>query len=397
VRVLRVIRRVRSNSVWRVAVQPYNQILMAKSIEIDRAKPLKDEPRKGHNRWHPDVPPVVEIDPGEEVTIETRDSSDGQIRPGITAPDLLRMDSRVVHPLTGPVFVKGAAPGDLLEVEYLEILPQQHAWTRFVPGLGFLHDLFDHPYLVHWDLTNDWATSASLPGVRIPNAAFMGTAGVSPSREQLARWAKREAELKARGGTVFPPDRASAVPATEEIAKSGLRTIPPRENCGNADVKQMTAGSRLLVPVNVEGALYSVGDGHFAQGDSECCGTAIEMGATVSVRLRLHRGAAAAHNIVWPRFAHPDYFAAPQWAAPKNFIATMGMPIREDGTNESGDITLATRNAVINMIDLLQERGWTREQAYVICSVAVDLRVSNVVDMPNVVVSAILPEEIFHG
>jgi formamidase len=370
---------------------------MGKRIGIDRAKPLRQEPHTGHNRWHPDIPPAVEVEPDEEVTLETRESSDGQIRPGVTASDLLKMDSRVVHPLTGPVFVKGATSGDLLEVEYLEILPQKHAWTRFVPGLGFLPDLFPHPYLVHWDLTSEWATSASLPGLRIPNSAFMGTAGVAPSHEQLARWAKREAELKARGGTVFLPDAESAVPPTEAIARHGLRTIPPRENCGNADVKQMTAGSKLFLPVNVEGALYSVGDGHFAQGDSECCGTAIEMGATVTVRLRLHRGAAASRNIVWPRFAHPDYFAAPQWAAPRNFIATMGMPIRADGSNASGDITLAARNAVINMIDLLAERGWSREQAYVICSVAVDLRVSNVVDMPNAVVSAFLPEEIFHG
>lgn len=370
---------------------------MAKSIEIDRARPLRDEPKKGHNRWHPDIEPVVDVDPLEEVTIETRDSSDCQIRPENTAPDLLQMDPRVVHPLTGPVYVNGALPGDLLEIEYMEIVPQKHAWTRFIPGIGFLPDLFDHPYLVHWDLTQDWATSASLPGVRIPNAAFMGTAGVAPSREQLARWTKREAELKARGGTVFPPDSESAVPPTEPIATQGLRTIPPRENCGNADVKQMTVGSKLLVPVNVAGALYSVGDGHFAQGDSECCGTAIEMGATVTVRFRIHRGEAARRGIIWPRYAHPGFFATPEWAVPRNFIATMGMPIRDNGDNENGDITLATRNAIINMIDLLAERGWSREQAYVICSVAVDLKVSNVVDMPNAVVSAILPEEIFNG
>jgi formamidase len=107
--------------------------------------------------------------------------------------------------------------------------------------------------------------------------------------------------------------------------------------------------------------------------------------------MRLHHGAAAAQNIVWPRFTHPDYFAVSQWAAQGNFIATVGMPIREEGSNESGDITFATRNAVMSMIDLLQERGWTREQAYVICSVAVYLRVSNVVDMPT------LPKQIFHG
>jgi formamidase len=368
---------------------------MSKSIRIDRTKRLAEDLGTGHNRWHPDIAALLEVEPGEEVEIETRDSSDGQIRPGVTAPDLLRMDAKVVHPLTGPVFVKGARPGDLLEIEYLNIEPQRHGWTRFVPGFGFLHDLFAHPFLVHWDLEDGWATSSAMPGVRIPGGMFMGTAGVAPSHAQVAEWTRREAELRDRGGTVFLPDRASAVPAREPVASHGLRTIPPRENGGNCDIKQVTKGSRLLVPVNVEGALYSVGDGHFAQGDSECCGTAIEMGATVIVRFHIREGEARRNGIRWPRFAHPDYFAAPEWAAPRNFIATTGMPIREDGTNEAGDITLATRNAVINMIDLLQERGWTREQAYVICSVAVDLKISNIVDVPNVVVSAVLPEAIF--
>ena len=125
--------------------------------------------------------------------------------------------------------------------------------------------------------------------------------------------------------------------------------------------------------------------------------TAIEMGATAVVRFKIHEGEAARHNIKWPRFAHPDYFIAPEWAVPRNFIATMGMPIREDGTQEGEDLTLAARNALINMIELLQERGWTKEQAYIICSVAVDLKVSNVVDLPNVTVSAFLPEDIFQG
>ena len=163
------------------------------------------------------------------------------------------------------------------------------------------------------------------------------------------------------------------------------------------DAKQLTSGSRLLIPVNVDGALYSAGDGHFAQGDSECCITAIEMGATVAVRFKLHAGEAARHNIRFPRFAHPGFFARPEWAAPRNFIATMGMPIRADGTQEGEDLTLAARNALINMIELLQERGWSREQAYIICSVAVDLRISNAVDLPNVTVSAFLPEDIFQS
>jgi formamidase len=200
----------------------------------------------------------------------------------------------------------------------------------------------------------------------------------------------------ARGGRVWPPqDARGAIASSEKARQEGLRTIPPRENCGNADIKQLTRGSRLYVPVNVEGALYSVGDAHFAQGDSECCGTAIEMGATAIVRFKLHKEEAARKRIVWPRFSHPGFFAPPECAAPRNFIGTMGMPITPQGRNESCDLGLAARNAVINMIELLEERGWTKEQAYVLCSVAVDLRVSNVVDVPNVTVSALLPEDIF--
>ncbi len=367
------------------------------SITIDRNKRLKEEPHTGHNRWHPDIPPLIEVDPGEEVVLETRDASDCQIKPGMTVADLTNLDAKVAHPLTGPVYIKGARPGDLLEIEYLDILPQPCGWTRNRPGAGFLRDLFTEPYLAHWDIKDGWATSPQIPGVRIPNGSFMGTAGIAPSRAQLEAWSRREAALVARGGIAFLPDPQDAVPSRGPIAEEGLRTLPPRENCGNVDAKQLTKGSRLLIPVNVEGALYSAGDGHFAQGDSECCITAIEMGATAVVRFRLHAGEAARHNIRWPRFAHPGYFAAPEWAAPRNFIATMGMPIREDGTQEGEDLTLAARNALINMIELLQERGWSREQAYIICSVAVDLRISNVVDLPNVTVSAFLPEDIFQG
>jgi formamidase len=367
------------------------------SITIDRNKRLKEEPHTGHNRWHPDIAPLIEVEPGEEVVLETRDASDCQIKPGMTVADLTNLDAKVAHPLTGPVYIKGARPGDLLEIEYLDILPQPCGWTRNRPGAGFLRDLFTEPYLAHWDIQDGWATSPQIPGVRIPNGSFMGTAGIAPSRAQIEAWSRREAALVARGGIAFLPDPQDAVPSRGSIAEEGLRTLPPRENCGNVDAKQLTKGSRLLIPVNVEGALYSAGDGHFAQGDSECCITAIEMGATAVVRFRLHAGEAARHHIRWPRFAHPGYFAAPEWAAPRNFIATMGMPIREDGTQEGEDLTLAARNALINMIELLQERGWSREQAYIICSVAVDLRVSNVVDLPNVTVSAFLPEDIFQG
>jgi formamidase len=368
-----------------------------RTVRIDRHRRLREEPHTGHNRWHPDIPPIVEVEPGEPLRLETRDASDGQIRDGMTVADLERLDAKVSHPLTGPVRVAGARPGDLLEVEYLDIVPEAHGWTRIRPGAGFLRDLFPTPFLAHWHIADGFATSPQVAGVRIPDGAFMGTAGVAPSAEQVRAWSAREADLVARGGIAQLPDPTDAVPASDPIAREGLRTMPPRENGGNADIKQLTRGSRLLLPVNVEGALFSLGDAHFAQGDSECCVTAIEMGATATVRFRLHEGAAARSRMRFPRFAHAGYFADPRWAAPRNFIATMGIPLREDGTQEGEDLTLAARNALVEMIELLGERGYSREQAYVICSVAVDLRISNAVDLPNVTVSALLPEDIFTG
>ena len=368
-----------------------------KSIRIDRRKRLKDEPHIGHNRWHPDIAPALEVNPGEEVLLETRDAFDGQIREGMTVQDLESIDNKVAHPLTGPVYINGATPGDLLDVEFLDIVPESYGVTRIKTDGGFLEDLFPEPYLAHWNIENNWATSAQLPDVRIPGSPFMGTAGIAPSHAQLQEWTRREQELSERGHALLLPDPEDAVPAEEPICSEGLRTIPPRENCGNVDAKQWTRGCRLHIPVNVEGALFSTGDAHFAQGDGESCITAIEMGATTIVRFQIRKGEAARLDIRWPRFSHSDYFAPPQWAVPRNWTATMGMPIRSDGTQEAGDLNLATRNALLNMIDLLGERGWSRQQAYVICSVAVDLRLSNIVNRPNLTVSAFLPEDIFHG
>ena len=362
-----------------------------KSVSINRSQQLKDDPGTGHNRWHPDIDPILEAAPGEEVVLETRDASDGQTRPGVLNPK----PGKGIHPLTGPVFVQGAEPGDLLEIEYLDIIPESYGWTRARPDAGFVRGVIDTPILVNWELKDGWATAPEIPGVYIPAGPFMGTAGLAPSHSQVREWTRRETDLVERGGAAQLPDPQDAVPSSEPIASEGLRTAPPRENGGNFDIKQLTKGSKLLVPVTVRGGLYSAGDAHFAQGDAECCLTAIEMGATVAVRFQVLKGEAERHNISFPRFTHPGMFAAGEWAAPQNFIATMGMPITEEGTQENGDLNLAARNALIQMIDLLRDRGFTKEQAYVICSVAVDLKISNAVDMPNVTVSAFLPEAIF--
>jgi formamidase len=366
------------------------------AIRIDRMKPLAQEPHSGHNRYHPEIEPALDVGEGEEVVLETRDGLDGQITPSSTAADFTKLNVGAVHPLTGPVFVKGAKPGDMIEIEFLDIAPQPTAFSAIVPGLGFLRDVMTEPFLVHWKIRDGWATSDQIPRVRIPGAPFMGVSATAPSAQKLKEWTAREQRVIDKGGMALPPDPAGAVPAGP-CGLTGLRTLPPRENGGNFDVKQLTKGAKLYLPVFQEGALFSTGDGHFAQGDGEVCVTAVEMGATVAVRFRLQKGAAAARKFMAPVFTRQSYFADPKFAAPERFLGVMGMPINAEGEIEAENLTLACRNAVLNMMELLQERGFTRQQAYVICSVAVDLRISNVVDVPNYVVSALLPEGIFSG
>ncbi len=369
--------------------------MTTREVRIDRSRPLTDQTETGHNRWHPDIPPVLECDPGDEVVLETRDALDGQLTPEATVADVGQVDLGVVHPLTGPVFVAGAEPGDLLEAEILEVAPEPFGFTCQIPGFGFLADVFTEPHLVRWQIEKGFATSADLPGVRVPGAPFMGTIGMTPGHELLRRTRDREQAALDAGGAVLPPDPAGAVPATEPIASEALRTIPPREQGGNVDIKHLVAGTRLFLPVDTPGALFSAGDAHFAQGDSETCGTAIEMAGTLRVRFAVHPGAAAARGIRGPRFSREGSPSPAPIAEPARYIATTGMPLTEQGENRPGDLSLAARNALLAMIDELQERGFSRQQAYALCSVAVDLKVSQVVDVPNVLISAFLPLDIF--
>lgn len=150
-------------------------------ISIDRSKSLREESNTGHNRWHPDIPPAIEVDEGVAVALETWDACDGQLRPGATEAVLATADAGVIHPLTGPVAIKGTEPGDLLEVEFVSIEPQPYAFSAIVPGPGFLRDAFTEPFLAHWNIAVGYATSPQIPGVRVPGASFMGVSGVAPS------------------------------------------------------------------------------------------------------------------------------------------------------------------------------------------------------------------------
>jgi formamidase len=368
-------------------------------ISIDPSKALAEQPETGHNRWHEAIEPVVEVDPGDTVVYETRDAFDGQLHPRSTAQDVGAAQLGPVHPLTGPVFVKGAEPGDLLEAALIEVEADpwdQWGYTVEVPGFGFLRDDFPEPYIVHWRLHgNDHAESEQLPGVRIPCNPFLGTFGLAPSAELRRAATEREAALAERGGLALPPDAEGAVPAEEPVAGEGLRTIPPRETAGNTDIKQTTPGVTMLLPVYAEGALVSTGDVHYAQGDCEACGTAIEIRSRAAVRFQVRKGEAKRLGIRDLQFFRDDYFASAEHAAPRRFHATTGICVRKDGDNESEDATLAARNALLNMIEYLATRGLDPQQAYALCSCAVDLRISQTVDVPNFLVTALLPLDIF--
>ena len=364
-------------------------------VEIDRTRMLAEEPAKGHNRWHPDVPPIVRVDEGQVIGLETRDAFDGQITSISTSEQAGRFGLGRIHPLTGPVWINGAEPGDILEVEVLHVETGSFGFTLQGPRFGFLKDIFSEDHVVHWTLKSGFAQSEDLPGVRIHGAPFMGVLGVAPSHELMQTISRREAALEKRGGAVLLPTPEEAVPADPAIAETGLKSLPPREFGGNLDIKHLTRGARLRLPVYVPGALFSTGDGHFAQGDNECC-TAVETQATLYCSFTVLKGEAKARGINHPEFYRHDFHTSPEMAAPKRFYATTGTSVTATGENLAEDLNLAARNALLHMIDYIVDvHGLTRQQAYAVCSVAADLRINEAVNVPNYLVSAYLPLDIF--
>lgn len=332
-----------------------------------------------HNRWHPDLAPAVTVVPGAELTLLTEDGLAGQLTRESTHAACATIDLGLGHPLAGPVEVTGAEPGDVLEVEFIEYLSADFGVTAVIPGFGFLPDRFPEPFLVKWEIENGVARSGELPGVAVRAEMFAGVVGVAPSRRRMEDIRRREERIRERGGPVADLSPESAVP---QSAADGLRTIPPREIGGNLDIRHLIAGSRLYLPVDVPGALLSIGDLHFAQGDGEVCGTAIEVAGSVTVRLHLHRDHARRSR--FPSFETP---ARPGRAS----FATTGIPV-DDGM----DLTVAVREALTAMIDyLVATHGLAPVAAYALCSAVVDLRLSEVVDVPYPLVAALLPLDVF--
>ena len=369
------------------------------------------------NRLHSDIPMAARARSGERILMIGRDAGDMHIdadefASGDSSP---RLSFGVVHPLTGPVYIEGAAAGDVLAVTIEKIEPGPIGWTS-ASAFGFAGQAVESENrFIVWRLNNEYAVSDDLPGVRIPNGSFPGVVTTMPGPVQLRQVLEREQELAAAGGAVFSPDPDSAEPSSlcgAEGTKPGecLRTIPPREFGGNMDIRYMGAGVTIYLPCFIDGCGLAIGDFHYAQGDGEVSGTAIEMDADITVTTRvITDGQNLAHG---PHYSGPaSLLSIPS----ERFYATTGFPLKEKGeipvdieylasakvaelSNLSKDVNLAAQNALVAMIDyIVGEYGYDRTQAYMIASVAVDIRIGQLVDVPNVGATAILPLDIFVG
>ena len=383
-------------------------------FKIDLTKPFKEQELIGHNRWHPDIPAVVSVNPGDVFRIECKDWTDGQIKNNDNPNDVRDVDLSIVHVLSGPIHVNGAQPGDILVVDLLDIgtLPNSEwGFTGIFArenGGGFLTDHFPDAGKAIWDIQGIYASSRHIPGVRFAGITHPGLIGCAPSHELLSKWNKREKELVEKGGPPWKPqvpplaelpNPKNAILGTlkgeeyERVAAEAARTIPPREHGGNCDIKNLSKGSRIYFPVYVDGANLSMGDIHFSQGDGEIsfCG-AIEMAGYIDLHVDLIKGGVEKYAMTNPIFkpgpVEPRY---------SEYLIFEGISVDEfSGEQYYLDAHVAYRNACLNAIAYLKKFGYTGEQAYLLLSCApVEGRVSGVVDIPNACCTLALPTEIF--
>ncbi len=363
------------------------------------------------NRLHPNVSMTATVKPNTSILFRTRNTADWDLAEranGAKQP----LSVGLVHPLTGPVFIEGAKAGDVLAVSILDIAPGQWGFT-LMGGIAFASDLTNDNFEALWSLTRENAQSDDLPGVVIPNGSFPGIVTTLPGPELVQAALAREHALVEAGGMAFLPDPSGALPenvcGTEQRhATECLRTIPPREHGGNMDIRHLGVGSTVYLPCYLDGCGLALGDLHYAQGDGEVSGTAIEMDAKVLVTTKIIKG--AGRGFVSPSYSGPSRLLD---IPSRRFFATTGYPLKTSGDtpkeyaylasetlagleNPSGMITLAARNALDQMLNhIVNQYGYTKAQAHVIASVAVDLRIAQLVDQPNVGVTAILPVDIF--
>lgn len=379
-------------------------------ISVDRKRPVTAQPEPVIvNRWHPDTPLYTMVNPGQDFRVDTFPWDGGQIGNNDSANDVRDCNLLPCHHLSGAVGVKGAEPGDLLVVDILDIGPHRNfewGYTGIFPtdnGASFLTDVFPHPRKAVWDLKGIFATSRHVPNVRFAGITHPGIIGCVPSHKLLKQWNERERALIAANPDrvpplALPPDPTGVMLGSlkgdklRKAAREGARTIPPRENGGNCDIKNLSRGSRVYLPVYVKGAGLVTGDFHFSQGDGEItfCG-AIEMGGFIDLGVDLIKGGCEMYGITQAMFepgpVEPNY---------SEFLVFEGISVEDDGTQRYNDVTLAYRRACLHAINYLKNFGYSGEQVYTILSAApVEGRVSGVVDIPNACVSLYIPTAIF--
>jgi len=305
-------------------------------IEIDYPEPeysLSSD--QTHNRWSRLIEPVLTVPSGSVIEVYTEEASDGQLTSESTVEDLGELDFDPIHPLTGPVYVEGAEPGDVLKVTLHKIELGEWGWTAVIPGFGFLADEFDQPWLKTFSFENGGTHAKFSDDIRIPLNPFPGVMGVAPDTDEM------------------------------------LSTIPPRYNGGNMDDPHMVEGTTIYFPVFVEGALFSIGDAHAAQGMGEVCGTAIEAPMRIVYEVEVLKGG---RSIDEPEYESDDYYA----------VTAFGVTIDE-----------AAEKATRYMIDYLEEvHGMDRYDAYALASLAGDLKIAEVVDVPHMLVTMHMPKEV---
>ncbi|WP_349878089.1 formamidase [Micromonospora sp. HUAS YX12] len=384
---------------------------------LDSAKRFTDQEKVGHNRWHPDIPPVATVRPGQSFRVHCREWFDGAIHNDDSAEDIRDAPLTRVHALSGPFAVEGAEPGDLLMVDILDMgpIPQESGplagqgwgYTGIFPtgnGGGFLTEQFPDAYKAVWDFTGRTATSRHIPGVSFTGIAHPGLMGTAPSASLLATWNRREGALIATAPDRVPPLALPPEPQDailgglsgayfDRVAAEAARTAPPRENGGNQDIKNFTVGSRVFYPVYVPGANLSVGDLHFSQGDGEItfCG-AIEMGGFIDLHVDLIKNGMQTYGVAENAIFIPGD-TPPQFS---RWLAFSGMSVTLDGEQRYLDSQLAYQRACLHAIDYLTRFGYQPEQAYLLLGAApIEGRLSGVVDIPNSCATVYLPTEIF--
>ena len=377
-------------------------------IKVDLSQSAYDN-EMIHNRWHPDIPMVATVKPGDDFIIETYDWTGGFIKNNDDASDVRDIDLSIVHFLSGPIGVKGAEPGDLLVVDILDIGPITGNEWGFngafskKNGGGFLTNHFPTAQKSIWDIKGMYTSSRHVPGVHFAGLVHPGLIGCLPDPKLLATWNKRETEFIAANpnhetGVANPPFEPTAHmgklkgDARKKAASEGARTVPPREHGGNMDIKDLSRGSKIYFPVYVPGAGLSMGDLHFSQGDGEItfCG-AIEMAGWLHLKVEVIKDGMAKYGIKSPIFKpspiKPNY---------TDFLIFDGISVDEHGQQHYLDVGVAYRQACLAAIEYLKKFGYSGEQAYSILGTApVQGHISGVVDVPNACATLWIPTEIF--